>query len=329
MDSESIEAVRAVVTEVLSRSSDRDPWPELAAAGLLALPVPEAYDGEGLGLSETAVLLREAGARAAHAPLWETLCCAVPTLAASGSPEQQVAWLPRVARGEAVLTPALREPGVSLTGTPTTRHADGVLTGRKTGVTYADRADRLLVTAVDGADTVVALVDPHGPGVTLLPTPSSGEPAQHTVVLEAAPAELLAPGAARVLVEHAVAGLAVLAAGLVSGARDLTADYVKGRTQFGRALAEFQAVAMQVADVYITSRTMDLAAANAVWRVAEGLDAADDLAVAAYWVGVAGAGRAAHLPPPARRHGARRDLPAAGVLRLDDRPRARARHAAR
>ena len=288
MDSESIEAVRAVVTEVLSRSSDRDPWAELAAAGLLALPVPEAYDGEGLGLSETAVLLREAGARAAHAPLWETLCCAVPTLAASGSPEQQAAWLPRIARGEAVLTPALREPGVSLTGTPTTRHADGTLTGRKVGVTYADRADRLLVTAVDGADTVVALVDPHGPGVTLLPTPSSGEPAQHTVVLEGAPAELLAAGAARVLVEHAVAGLSVLAAGLVAGARDLTADYIKGRTQFGRALAEFQAVAMQVADVYITSRTMDLAAANAVWRVGEGLEAADDLAVAAYWVGAQG-----------------------------------------
>ena len=215
----------------------------------------------------------------------------MPTLVACGSPEQQAAWLPRVARGEAVLSPALREPGVSLTGTPATRYAGGTLTGRKIGVTYADLADRLLVTAVDGSDggeTVVALVDPHGPGVTLVPTPSSGDPAQHTVVLDAAPADLLAAGAARVLVEHAVAGLSVLAAGLVAGARDLTADYIKGRTQFGRALAEFQAVAMQVADVYITSRTMDLAAANAVWRVSEGLEAADDLAVAAYWVGAQG-----------------------------------------
>ena len=45
---------------------------------------------------------------------------------------------------------------------------------------------------------------------------------------------------------------------------------------------------MQAADVYIASRTLDLAARNAVWRVTEGLDAADDLAVAAYWVGAEG-----------------------------------------
>ncbi len=70
----------------------------------------------------------------------------------------------------------------------------------------------------------------------------------------------------------------------MAGARDLTADYIKGRTQFGRSLAEFQAVAMQAADIYISSRTIDLAAENAAWRVAEGLDVTDDLAVAAYWI---------------------------------------------
>ena len=70
---------------------------------------------------------------------------------------------------------------------------------------------------------------------------------------------------------------------MVAGARDLTASYVAGREQFGRKLAEFQAVAQQVADVYIASRTITLAADNAAWRIAEGLDVTDDLAVAAYW----------------------------------------------
>jgi hypothetical protein len=78
--------------------------------------------------------------------------------------------------------------------------------------------------------------------------------------------------------------MAVLGAGLVAGARDLTADYVKQRVQFGRKLAEFQAVTVQVADVYVASRLLDLAADNVVWRLSEGLDAADDLAVAAYWL---------------------------------------------
>ena len=87
----------------------------------------------------------------------------------------------------------------------------------------------------------------------------------------------------RLLAERYVAGLCLTAAGVVAGARDLTAEYIKGRTQFGRALAEFQAVAMQIADVYIASRTLDLAAENAAWRLDKGLDATDDLAVAAYW----------------------------------------------
>jgi len=118
----------------------------------------------------------------------------------------------------------------------------------------------------------------------LVESGSSARITTHTVVLEGAPGELLGEGAARILIDHAIVGLALTAAGLVAGARDLTASYIKGREQFGRALAQFQAVAMQAADLYIASRTLDLAAENAAWRIASGLDATDDLAVAAYWV---------------------------------------------
>src|SRR6478735_6294341 len=166
---ESVEAVRSVVREALDRSSDDTDatWTALAAAGLLSLPVPEAHGGEGLGLPEVAVLLREAGQRAVQLPVWETLCCGVLTLAAAGSEEQQRALLPGVATGETILTPALREL-VSTGATTGTTYAAGTVTGRKIGVTYADRAARLLVTATDGDRAVVALVDPNGPGVELL-----------------------------------------------------------------------------------------------------------------------------------------------------------------
>ncbi|MEP9365262.1 acyl-CoA dehydrogenase [Nocardioides sp. CN2-186] len=278
---EAVEAVRSVAREALDRVGDdtEQAWEALAAAGLLSLPVPEAQGGEGLGLSEVAVLLRETGARAYQLPVWETLCCGVLTLAAVGSEEQREALLPGVAAGKTLLTPAIRD-----FGDPVTFSFDTV-TGRKIGVTYADRAARLLVTATDGEREVVALVDPAGPGVTLLESHSSYGDPQYTVVLEGAPAELL-PGddAARVLRELATVGLCLTAAGLVAGARDLTATYIKGRTQFGRSLAEFQAVAMQIADVYIASRTLALAADNAAWRITSGLDVTDDLAVAAYWV---------------------------------------------
>lgn len=275
MDVEAINAVRAVVGEVLERESDAREWAAWAAAGLTSLPVPEEYGGEGLGLSEVAVLLREAGHAAVQVPAWETLCCGALTLASYGTEGQRKEFLPGVVAGDVILTPALR-------GTVT--YADGTVNGRALSVTYAWNAARLLVIAREGDRDVVALVDPTGPGVTLLESSASSAAPRHTVVLENAAAEVLEDGAAAYLSDVARAGLAVTAAGVLAGARDLTAAYVKGRQQFGRSLAEFQAVSLQMADVYVTSRTLDLAADNAVWRVASGLPAGDDLAVAGYWV---------------------------------------------
>jgi len=268
---ESLAAVRSVLADVLDRDGG---WAELAEAGLLGLAVPEAYGGEGLGLPEVGVLLRESGARARHLPVWETLCCGVLTLAAHGS-DQQRELLRDVVTGGRILAPAVREL------TPTT-YADGTVTGRKVGVTYAAEASHLLVTAVRDGQAVAALVDVSDPGVTLLESGSSARLTTHTVVLDGAGADLV-EGAAHTLQQLWTTGLCLTAAGVVAGARDLTASYIKGRTQFGRSLAEFQAVAMQIADVYIASRTLDLAAGNAAWRLDQGLDVSDDLAVAAYW----------------------------------------------
>ena len=277
---ESLAAVGSVLADVLEREGG---WRELAEAGLVGLAVPEAYGGEGLGLPEVAVLLRETGSRARRLPVWETLCCGALVVAETGSDEQRQALLPGIGSGDLLVTPAVREAGRALGQAPTTTYSQGRLTGRKIGVTYADRAARLLVCAMSDDRPVVAVVNPGDPGVTLLESGSSARVATHTVVLDGARGELLGEGAAALLTERYAAGLCLTAAGLVAGARDLTATYIKGRTQFGRSLAEFQAVAMQIADVYIASRTLDLAAANAAWRLDQGLEAGDDLAVAAYW----------------------------------------------
>ena len=94
---------------------------------------------------------------------------------------------------------------------------------------------------------------------------------------------VLGDDAADVLRRHAVAGCLLQGDGLLAGARDLTAGYVKEREQFGRRLAEFQGVAMQMADVYVASRMVTLAAEEATRRVAAGEPADDDLAIAAFW----------------------------------------------
>ena len=285
------QAVAGLAAEVLGGA---DPWKELARAGLLDVSPPD-----GLGVLEVAVLLTEIGRQAPSTKALATLMTGALPVLRWGRPELKQALLPGVASGELLTTAALREPPTH----PATAVTDGTITGLKIGVPYAEQSRLLLVPArlaptdpmimasfgqiapETGHDHGVALVRPEAEGVRVTRShSSSGEP-EYTLRLDQAPVEGVLGGAdcARDLHQLATAGACALADGVVAGALALTRDHVASREQFGRPLAAFQAVSQQIADVYIASRTMHLAALAACWRLGEGLDAAADLEVAGYW----------------------------------------------
>jgi alkylation response protein AidB-like acyl-CoA dehydrogenase len=274
--------VRAVLVDVLDKGAAD--WGACADAGLLGLAAPEALGGEGLGLTELGALLRELGTRAADLPVWETLVCGLLPLVRTGSPEQQQELVPRIVDGSLLLAPAVDEPGRAFPDDPATTLADGRVTGTKVRVPVLGQAREpglLVVSTAAG----VALVDPAGDGVTRTDTPSSsGRPEATYCFAGASAVHVLGDGSTPVLHDLARAGLVLWADGLLAGARDLTAGYIRERVQFGRRLAEFQAVAQQIADVYVASRMVGLAAAEVARRVDAGQPLADDLAVATFAV---------------------------------------------
>ncbi|WP_332644969.1 acyl-CoA dehydrogenase [Aeromicrobium sp.] len=270
-----LDEVRSVIGDVLDRGDGS--WRALQESGLLALAAPEKLGGEGLGLTEISVLLHEVGRRAADLPVWETVACGLLPLVRSGSEDLQADLVPKVLAGELKFAPALGEPGDALPTSPATTYDGKSVTGTKVGVPVLEGATILLVSA----GSVVALVDADGAGVSKVDTLTSRGTTEATYTFDAAPS--LGELDAEVVRNHAIAGLATLGAGVVEGARDLTAGYIKDRKQFGRSLAEFQAVAQQIADVYIGSRTFTLTATEVVRRLDAGDPAADDLAIAAYW----------------------------------------------
>jgi alkylation response protein AidB-like acyl-CoA dehydrogenase len=284
VDPEVRDEIRSVISSVLDKQGGS--WDALVEAGLAGLAASPEYDGEGMGLAELGVLLHETGRRASDLPVWETLVCGVLTLE-KAAPDLAATYVPEVLAGKLRLAPALNEPGAALPTAPATTLRDGGVTGHKTDVTQLDGPALLLVST----DAGVVLVDPAGPGVTVSSSYASRSIPKATVqgvttgyVFDNAPAVAVLPeGAATVLREHAIAGLLLLGDGLVAGALDLTAGYIKERGQFGRKLAEFQAVAVQIADVFVVARMVALAAESAAFRVSEGLPAAEDLAVGAAW----------------------------------------------
>ena len=266
-----------------------DPWKELAQAGLLSLCLPPDLGGDGLGVLEAAVLLTEVGRRAAPVPALATVMTGVLPVVRWGDADLLRALLPGVAAGETILTAAIREPSDPMPEVPAVTVTAGTATGTKVGVPYCGRASRVLVPvsfpAAGHRRTGVVIIDPAGPGASLTAEPASGRDPHYTLRLEAAPVERVLgdDACARDLYQLAVAGACCLADGALAGALALTRDHVAARRQFGRPLAAFQAVAAQVADVYIASRTLHLATLSACWRLDAGHDAAADLAVAGYW----------------------------------------------
>ena len=266
-------------------------WRGLAQAGLLSLAVPSRLGGEGLGAPEIGVLLTEIGRRGLALPALPTLALGLLPIARWGTSDQQQDLLSPLDTGDRVLTAALREPSDPMPLTPATyATADLAVTGTKIGVWYAEQAHRILVPITRSTGgTAVALIDPAGPGVRLRRTPASSGLPEYTVELDEAPAGGLLDCDAAALYRTAIAGACALGDGLLAGALALTTAHVGSREQFGRPLATFQAVAQQIADVYVTARTLHLAVVAACWALGSGRPAHhdladDDLAVAAQWL---------------------------------------------
>ena len=271
------QAVADVVTSVLDRDNS---WDALVAGGVTALAVPERLGGDGLGLSEIATALTEIGRHGTIGPALATLGLGSVVLLDLASEAQQDRYLAGVAKG-AVLTAALNEPGAPLPDRPATTFANGRLNGTKVAVGYAEQAEWIVVTT----DSAVVVVSPKADGVRVTNTPSSNRAGEYTVTFSDAEADGVLEGAPVHRVNQlALAAIGAFASGLVAGALRLTADYVANRHQFGKPLSTFQTVAAQLAEVYIASRTMSLAAVSVVWRLSVGRDADDDLDVLGYWL---------------------------------------------
>lgn len=273
---------------------DHELWQDLAEADLLALAIPEAYGGAGLGLVELCRVAVEVGRTVAPIPFATHTACAL-ALAEHGTDEQCSLWLFGAATGERVLTSAVAEDLAALPARPSTtarRTDDGwVLNGTKTLVRAGHRADLTLVTASTDDGVRVFLVEALTDGVSVdhQRTTDGDVAARLTFDNVALPAEsLLGDGSAARLADLLTVTCCAEQLGVTEGALGLTSTYAKTREQFGRPIGTFQAVSQRLADGYIDTLGQRLTLWQAAWRLASGLPAQKELASAALFAADAG-----------------------------------------
>ena len=196
-------------------------WKQLADLGVTALAVPRDVGGLGAHPVDLVVAVEQLGRHAVPGPVVESVV-AVPVLLAEIGHRD---WLPALADGELLAT---------LVAPP--------------DVPFALDADVAgLVLAADGAVGAVGVVD--GPVGTPV---RSIDPTRR--LFRPGPARPLAtdlPGAVARAVNFGVLGCAAQLLGLGTGLLEMAVEHARRRTQFGQPIGAFQAVAHQLADVYV------------------------------------------------------------------------------
>jgi alkylation response protein AidB-like acyl-CoA dehydrogenase len=261
-------------------------WKQLGELGVTGMLIPEEYGGAGQGPLEAAIVYEELGRSLAPSPHFPSAVVAAGLLLAAGSAEQRKTWLPRIASGDAVLTPAWLEPGggfgpegVQLRARP---EGDGfVLTGTKRHVLFASAAARLVVLARTGdapEDVDLFLLDPRAPGVTLTQQRSLASDTQYQVDLAdarvAAADRIGAAGSGwrsfEAVMHDGIILLAALAMGGAERALEITVQYAKDRKQFDKPLGAFQAISHYLADAATSIDGGKTLVYEAAWARANG-----------------------------------------------------------
>ena len=281
-----------------------DLWRQVASLGWTGIPFPEQYGGTGGSFLDLAVLIEEMGRALLPAPYFATVVLGGLTVLDAGSDDQKGYLLPGVCTGDVRLTLALTEPsatteawGIETTAAP---GADGyILNGVKLFVPDAHAADIIIVAARtaepagDNPEDGVSLlfVPSDAPGVTVAQIATIGNERLCEVRLDgvAVPHEaaLGAAGRGWPVIERALArATAAHCVQMVGGAEavlDMTLEYVKQRTQFGRPVGSFQAVQHHCANMATDVEGARHVAYQAAWAIAEGQPARREVAVAKAW----------------------------------------------
>jgi len=236
-------------------------WASLAELGIMAMPLPESaggFDGDHVDIM---AVCSELGRRLVPEPYVSNVVLSAYILEATG----ETARLEAIAMGEAKYAAGFYEPGErhNPLAVNTTATADGdayMLNGHKAVVLGADTADQLIISADMGGPSLF-LLPADAAGVTLRKYPLLDGRGAADVILNSARGILLGEaGVAANIIEAAVdRGAAALCAdtiGVVEEVRDLTQEYLRTRTQFGRPIGSFQVLAHRMVDLLVEYEQM-------------------------------------------------------------------------
>src|SRR5215467_12680810 len=286
----------------------RDVLKKLAELGFMGVLIPSEYGGAGLGYLEYVTIVEELsrvdGSVGISVAAHNSLCTG--HIYNFGSEQQRRKFVEPLAKGQKLGAWSLTEPeaGSDAAGTQTVARLDGdhwVLNGQKTFTTHGTYGDICVAMAVTdktaGHHGISAFILEKGmPGFT----PGKKENKlglrasdTSTVVFEdcCVPKENLLGEAgsgfvdALKVLDGGRISIAALAVGMAQGAYDAAMHYAKQRKQFGRPIADFQAIQFKLADMATEIDAARLLMHRAAWMKDNGMQTTVQSSMAKLYAG--------------------------------------------
>jgi alkylation response protein AidB-like acyl-CoA dehydrogenase len=252
--------------------------------GLLGMTAPRALGGQGFGYAAYALAIRELARHQAAFAIDIAAHNALGSghLLAAGSPVQHKRVLTKLTKGTWLAAWALTEPeagsdsgGVQTTATEVA-HGKWVLNGFKRYITLGRTANVVIVMAVtgqtpEGRKEISAFLVNRSQIIPVRKVPTCGLRASDTAEfkLVEARAELVGTrgtGQATALacLDKGRIGVAAVSLGLARAALDAALRHAVNRRQFGKRLADFQALQFMLADCEVELRAAEALQATAL-----------------------------------------------------------------
>jgi acyl-CoA dehydrogenase len=249
--------------------------------GVLQASIPEAYGGFGERSAVTGALAAE---ELAFGDLAGAMAVGIPALFAlsillAGSEEQKKQYLSAIIEADwKPYTAALIEPAFDFdpNDLKTTAKAEGsnyLLTGEKTFVPFADKAEAMIIYARLEKETKAFIVPKGAVGLKV------GEEREKLMGLNAIPffkvtldgvkvptANLL-PGDFTPVLDASRVAVAAMAIGVAKAAFAYSRDYAKDRDVFGVKVAQKQAIAFMLAEMATEIEAIRLLVWEAAWAI--------------------------------------------------------------
>lgn len=277
--------------------------PKLAEMGLLGIRIPEEYGGSGLDMTSYAIAVEEIARVDGSTALTVASHNGLGTghILAFGSDEQKRRYLPKAARGEWLAAWGLTEPGsgsdASGLATKAVRDGDAwVLNGSKMFITQGSVGGFCIILARTNPEAkqrgITAFIVEHGtPGfsaskhIRKLGCRSSDTAELVLENVRVGDAQRLGEldhgfiDTLRIL-DRGRISIAAMALGLGYGALSQATAYAKERRQFGKALAEMQAIQFMLADCRTELDAASLLTYRAAWLADQGRDFSKEASMA-------------------------------------------------